>query len=60
MIGGGEVIASFLDEDKIDEFIITVMRALGDTPWSSREFVVKDRDGRLLAFGAPRISCVVM
>ena len=27
-------------------------RALGDTPWSSREFVVKDCDGRLLAFGA--------
>ena len=27
-------------------------RPLGDTPWHSREFVVKDRDGRLLAFGA--------
>ena len=27
-------------------------RDLGDTPWGSREFVVKDRDGRLLAFGA--------
>mgnify|MGYP003577200253 FL=1 len=27
-------------------------RALGDTPWDSREFVVKDCDGRLLAFGA--------
>jgi uncharacterized glyoxalase superfamily protein PhnB len=27
-------------------------RALGDTPWHAREFVVKDRDGRLLAFGA--------
>ena len=26
-------------------------RALGDTPWQSREFVVKDCDGRLLAFG---------
>ena len=26
-------------------------RALGDTPWDSREFVVKDCDGRLLAFG---------
>lgn len=25
MIGGGEIIASFLDEDAIDEFIITVM-----------------------------------
>lgn len=26
-------------------------RPLGDTPWGSREFVVKDCDGRLLAFG---------
>ena len=27
-------------------------RALGDTAWHSREFVVKDCDSRLLAFGA--------
>ncbi len=27
-------------------------RGLGDTPWRSREFVVKNCDGRLLAFGA--------
>jgi uncharacterized glyoxalase superfamily protein PhnB len=27
-------------------------RGLADMPWSSREFVVKDCDGRLLAFGA--------
>jgi len=27
-------------------------RELGDTPWRSREFVLKDCDGRLLAFGA--------
>ena len=27
-------------------------RALTNTPWRSREFVVKDCDGRLLAFGA--------
>lgn len=27
-------------------------RPLGDAPWHSREFVVKDCDGRLLAFGA--------
>jgi len=27
-------------------------RGLGDMPWKSREFVVKDGDGRLLAFGA--------
>ena len=27
-------------------------RGLGNTPWNSREFVLKDCDGRLLAFGA--------
>jgi uncharacterized glyoxalase superfamily protein PhnB len=27
-------------------------RGLADTPWQSREFVVKDCDGRLVAFGA--------
>jgi uncharacterized glyoxalase superfamily protein PhnB len=27
-------------------------RELGNMPWHSREFVVKDCDGRLLAFGA--------
>jgi uncharacterized glyoxalase superfamily protein PhnB len=27
-------------------------RGLADTPWHSREFVVRDCDGRLLAFGA--------
>jgi catechol 2,3-dioxygenase-like lactoylglutathione lyase family enzyme len=26
-------------------------RSLGNTPWQSREFVVRDCDGRLLAFG---------
>ncbi len=28
------------------------LRELANTPWGSREFVVKDCDGRLLAFGA--------
>jgi uncharacterized glyoxalase superfamily protein PhnB len=28
-------------------------RPLGDAPWGAREFVVKDCDGRLLAFGSP-------
>lgn len=27
-------------------------RELADMPWNSREFIVKDCDGRLLAFGA--------
>ncbi len=31
---------------------VAFTRELGDTPWESREFVVKDCDGRLLAFGA--------
>jgi hypothetical protein len=31
---------------------VEFVRALGVTPWQSREFVVKDCDGRLLAFGA--------
>jgi len=31
---------------------VEFVRGLGDTPWHCREFVVKDCDGRLLAFGA--------
>jgi len=31
---------------------VEITRELGNTPWNSREFVVKDCDGRLLAFGA--------
>src|SRR6202142_3688580 len=31
---------------------IEFTRGLGNMPWYSREFVVKDCDGRLLAFGA--------
>jgi uncharacterized glyoxalase superfamily protein PhnB len=31
---------------------VAFTRPLGDTPWRSREFVVRDCDGRLLAFGA--------
>jgi uncharacterized glyoxalase superfamily protein PhnB len=27
-------------------------RELGDTPWHTREFVIKDDEGRLLAFGS--------
>lgn len=32
---------------------VVFIRHLGDMPWRSREFVVQDCDGRLLAFGAP-------
>jgi uncharacterized glyoxalase superfamily protein PhnB len=31
---------------------VEFVRELGDTPWGSRGFVVKDCDGRLLAFEA--------
>jgi catechol 2,3-dioxygenase-like lactoylglutathione lyase family enzyme len=31
---------------------VVFTRGLADMPWKSREFVVKDCDGRLLAFGA--------
>lgn len=31
---------------------IEFTRGLANMPWNSREFVVKDGDGRLLAFGA--------
>ena len=31
---------------------VEFVRGLANMPWNSREFVVKDCDGRLLAFGA--------
>jgi uncharacterized glyoxalase superfamily protein PhnB len=31
---------------------VEIARGLANMPWHSREFVVKDCDGRLLAFGA--------
>ena len=31
---------------------VAFARSLGNMPWNSREFVVKDCDGRLLAFGS--------
>src|SRR6202042_580567 len=31
---------------------VEFIRGLADMPWQSREFVLKDCDGRLLAFGA--------
>jgi len=31
---------------------VEFVRGLGNMPWKCREFVVKDCDGRLLAFGA--------
>jgi uncharacterized glyoxalase superfamily protein PhnB len=31
---------------------VEIVRELGNMPWRSREFVVNDCDGRLLAFGS--------
>ena len=31
---------------------VEIVRALANMPWNCREFVIKDCDGRLLAFGA--------
>lgn len=54
-----ELLDAYLSVNDIDalhaEFTakgVTFTRALGSTPWGAREFVVKDVDGRLLAFGA--------
>jgi len=35
---------------------VEFIRGLDNTPWHTREFVVKDYDGRLLAFGADLAS----
>jgi len=54
-----ELLDAYLSVDDADalhaEFAakdVEFTRRLGDTPWQSREFVVKDCDGRLLAFGS--------
>jgi len=54
-----ELLDAYLIVDNVDALYaeyagrgVEVTRTLGDTPWGSREFVVKDCDGRLLAFGA--------
>lgn len=53
-----ELLDAYLRVDDVDalhaEFAargVEFSRALDDTPWGMREFVVKDGDGRLLAFG---------
>jgi uncharacterized glyoxalase superfamily protein PhnB len=54
-----ELLDAYLSVDDADalyaEFAakgVEFTRELGDTAWQTREFVVKDCDGRLLAFGA--------
>src|SRR4051812_30416201 len=54
-----ELLDAYLHIDDVDALYaeyaaqnLEFTRALGNTPWQSREFVVKDCDGRLLAFGS--------
>jgi uncharacterized glyoxalase superfamily protein PhnB len=54
-----ELLDAYVLVDDVDalyaEYIakeVEFVRELANTPWSSREFVVKDCDGRLLAFGS--------
>lgn len=54
-----ELLDAYLHVDDADalhaEFAaksVPFARGLGNMPWNSREFVVRDCDGRLLAFGA--------
>ena len=56
-----ELLDAYVSVDDVDGLFaeyagrgVAFARGLGDTPWNSREFVVRDCDGRLLAFGAPR------
>jgi uncharacterized glyoxalase superfamily protein PhnB len=53
-----ELLDAYLSVEEVDTLYaeyaskgVEFFRELGDTPWRSREFVVKDCDGRLLAFG---------
>jgi uncharacterized glyoxalase superfamily protein PhnB len=54
-----ELLDAYLRVDDVDALYaeyaangVEFTRELANTPWNSREFVVKDCDGRLLAFGA--------
>lgn len=56
---GEELLDAYVHVEDADDLFaefsgrdVEVMRPLGDMPWGSREFVLRDCDGRLLAFGA--------
>jgi uncharacterized glyoxalase superfamily protein PhnB len=56
---GDELLDAYLHVEDADTLYgeyaargVEFTRGLADMPWNSREFVVKDCDGRLLAFGA--------
>jgi uncharacterized glyoxalase superfamily protein PhnB len=53
-----ELLDAYLKVDDVDALYaeyaakgVAFTRELGNTPWDAREFVVKDCEGRLLAFG---------
>jgi uncharacterized glyoxalase superfamily protein PhnB len=55
----GELLDAYLFVDDADALYaeyaaqgVEFTRRLGNMPWGCREFVIKDCDGRLLAFGA--------
>jgi uncharacterized glyoxalase superfamily protein PhnB len=54
-----ELLDAYLKVDDVDALYaeyaakgVAFTRELGNTPWDAREFVVKDCEGRLLAFGS--------
>lgn len=54
-----EFLDAYLSVDDIDSLHaeytannVRIARPLADTPWNTREFVIRDCDGRLLAFGS--------
>ncbi len=55
----GELLDAYIYVDDADALYaeyaakgVEFARQLGDMPWKCREFVIKDCDGRLLAFGS--------
>ena len=55
----GELLDAYLSIEDADALYaeyaangVEFARDLGNMPWQSREFVIKDCDGRLLAFGS--------
>lgn len=58
-----ELLDAYINVDDADalhaaysNYGVEVARELGDTPWGTREFVIRDCDGRLLVFGANKLE----
>lgn len=56
-----ELLDAYLSVDDVEALFteysarnVRFERPLGDTAWNTREFVIRDCDGRLLAFGMPQ------